>query len=82
MYNMKVQRNNGQIRSEQADPSRQEQADQIMSRAIRVEHIRDGASISQQTELSEMFRLEQSGVKASGEKTRQIGSEQEHHGER
>ena len=45
---------------------------QIRYRAIR----------SEQTELRGMIILEQSGVKASGEKTRQIGVEQEHHGER
>ena len=32
--------------------------------------------------MREMIRLEQNGVKASGEKTWQIGAEQEHHGER
>ena len=53
-----------------------------MSGAIRVEHIRYGASRSEQTEMREMIRLEQNGVKASGEKTWQIGAEQEHHGER
>ena len=53
-----------------------------MSEAIRVENIRDGASRSEQIELREMIRLEQSGVKASGERTRQIGAEQEHNGER
>ena len=35
----------------------------------------------EQIDLREITRLEQSGVKASGEKTRQIGAEQEHHGE-
>ena len=53
-----------------------------MSREIIVEQIRDGASRSDQTDLRIMLRLEQSGVKASGEKTRQIGAEREHHGER
>ena len=52
-----------------------------MSGAIRVEHIRDGSTISEQIELKGMIRLEQSGVKASGGKTRQIRAEQEHHGE-
>ena len=46
-----------------------------MSGAIIFDQIRDGASITDQTELKEMIRLEQSGVKSSGEKTRQIGSE-------
>ena len=40
-----------------------------MSGAIRVEHIRDGKSRSEQTELMGIIRLEQSGVKASGEKS-------------
>ena len=53
-----------------------------MSGAIRVENIRDGASRSDQTELRGMIRLEQSGVTVSGEKTRQIGAEREHHTER
>ena len=52
-----------------------------MSGAIVVEHIRDGASRSYQKELMGMIRLDQSGVKASGEKTRQIGAEQGYHGE-
>ena len=39
-----------------------------MSRAIRVENIRDGANRSDNKELKGMIRLEQSGVKASGEK--------------
>ena len=39
-----------------------------MSGSIRVEHIRDGYIRSEQTELRGMIRLEQSGVKASGEK--------------
>ena len=39
-----------------------------MSREIRVYQIRDGARRSEQTELRGMVRLEQSGVKASGEK--------------
>ena len=45
-----------------------------MSGSIRVEHIKYGAIISQQTELRGMIILEQSGVKASGEK--RGGSEQ------
>ena len=53
-----------------------------MSGVIRVENIIDGANRSEQIDLREITRLEQSGVKASGEKTRQIGAEQEHHGER
>ena len=52
-----------------------------MSGAIRVEHIRDGSSRSEQTELRGVIRLEQSGVKASGEKMRKIGAEQENNGE-
>ena len=36
--------------------------------SIRVEHIRDGESRSEQIDLRIMIRLEQSGVKASGEK--------------
>ena len=36
----------------------------------------------EQTDLRGMIRLEQSGVKASGGKTWQIGAEQENHGER
>ena len=39
-----------------------------MRGAIRVEQIRDGASRSEHTELRGIIRLEQSGVKASGEK--------------
>ena len=42
-----------------------EQADQSIRRAIRVEQIRDGASISEQTDLMGMIRLEQSKVEAS-----------------
>ena len=53
-----------------------------MSRAIRVDNIRYGASILEQTEMRVMIRLEQSGVKASGEKMGQIGEELEHHKER
>ena len=44
-----------------------EQSDQSMSGAIGVEQIRDRESISDQTELRVMIRLEQIGVKASGE---------------
>ena len=66
--NYKVQRNKRQSRSERADPSRSEQADQIMSKEVIVEHIRDGASRSQQTDSRGMIRLQQSGLKASGEK--------------
>ena len=53
-----------------------------MSRAIRVEQIRDGERRSDQTELRGMIILKQSGVKASDKKTWQIGAECEHHGER
>ena len=49
---------------------------------IRVEHIRDEESRSEQIELRGMIRLEQIGVKASEEKMRQIGAERGHHGER
>ena len=44
--NYKVQRNEILSRSERADPSRSEQADQNISGAIIVGHIRDGASRS------------------------------------
>ena len=64
----KVHRSEGQSRSEQADQSRQDQADQSMSGSSIVEHIRDGASRSEQTDLRGMIKLEQRGVKASGEK--------------
>ena len=80
--NQKFQRRERQRKSEQADPSRSEQSDQSMSGAIIVEHIRDEESISEQTELRGMIRLEQSGVKASDEKTCQIVAEQEQHRER
>ena len=53
-----------------------------MSGAIRVEKIRDGESRLEQTDLRGMIRLEQSGVRASGGKTLQIGVEREHHRER
>ena len=66
--NQKVQRNERQSRSEQADPSRLEQADQSMSGTIRFEQIRDGEIRPDQTELRGIIRLDQSGVKASGEK--------------
>ena len=46
-----------------------------MNGAIRVENIRDGAIRSDQKELREMIILDQSGVKASGGKTRHIGAE-------
>ena len=65
-----------------SDPSRPEQAYQSMSGAIRVENIRDGATRSDQTDMRRIIRLDQSGVKASEEKTRQIRVDQEHHGER
>ena len=39
-----------------------------MSGTIRVEHIRDGSSRSEHTEMRGVIRLEQSAVKASGEK--------------
>ena len=45
-----------------------EQANQSMSGAIRVEYIRGGTRRSEQTELMGIIRLEQSRVKASGEK--------------
>ena len=80
--NKKVQRNKIQSTSERADQSRSDQAHQIMSGKIRVEHIRDGEIRSEQMELRGMIRLEQGGVKASGEKNWHIGAEQEHHGER
>ena len=47
-----------------------------------VEQPRYGESISDQTELMGMIRLEQSGMKASGGKTWQIGADRENHGER
>ena len=53
-----------------------------MSGSIRVEQIRYVTSRSEQAELRRMIRLEQSGVKASGEGTRQIRADQEHHVER
>ena len=53
-----------------------------MNGAIIVENIIYGARKSEQTELRGMIILEQSQVKASGGKTRQIGAEQEHHRER
>ena len=52
-----------------------EQADQSMSASIIVEKIRGGLSRSEQTYLRGGIRLEQSGVKASGEETWQIGAE-------
>ena len=53
---------------ERADTSRLDQVDQITSTAIIVEHIRDGAIRSEQIYIRGMIRLEQNGVKASGEK--------------
>ena len=53
-----------------------------MSGEIRAEHIRDGASRSEQAEMGGVIILEKSGVKESGEKMRQIGAEREHHRER
>ena len=53
-----------------------------MSGAIRVEKIIDRAIRSDQTDLRGMLRLDQSGVKESEEKTRQIGAAREHHEER
>ena len=66
--NQKVQRNERQSRSERADPSRSEQADQSMIGAIIVEKIRDGEIRLQKTEMKGMIILEKRGVKASGEK--------------
>ena len=43
------------------------QEDQSTNGEIRVEKIRDGESRTEQTYLRGMIRLEQSGVKASGE---------------
>ena len=65
-----------------ADTSRLEQSDQSMSGTMIFEQIRDGERRPDQTELRGMIRLEQSRVKASGEKTWQIGAEREYHGER
>ena len=56
-----------------------EQADQSMSGAIRIEQVRDRSSRLEQTEMRRIIRLDQSGVKASGEKTRKVGVEREHH---
>ena len=66
--NQKVQRNKRHSRSEQADPSRSEQADKSIIGEIRVEQIRYGSSRSGQIDLRGMIRLENSRVKASGEK--------------
>ena len=52
-----------------------------MSGSIIVEHIRYGSSRSKQAYLRRIIILEQSLVKESGEKTRQIRVELEHHGE-
>ena len=80
--NQKFQRNERQIRSERADQIIPEQADQRMSRVIRVEQIRDGSSRLEPIQPRVMIRLEQSRVKASRGKTRQIGVEREHNGEK
>ena len=53
-----------------------------MSGAIRVENIRDGSTRLEQIELRGMIELEQSRVRESREKMRQIRAEREHHGER
>ena len=66
--NLKIQREKRLSISERADPSRSEQAYQSMSGTISVEHIRDGASRSEQKEMRGMIILEQSGVKSSEEK--------------
>ena len=66
--NQKVQRKKIQSRSERAGQIISDQEDQSMSGAIIVEHIRYGASRSKQTQLRGMIRLEQSGVKSSGDK--------------
>ena len=66
--NYKIQSNKRKSISERSDTNRSEQTDQRMSGAIIVDHIRYGASRSEQTELRGMLRLEQSRVKASGEK--------------
>ena len=66
--NQKFQRNERQSRSERADPRILKQAYQSMIRAIVFGQIRDGASRSEQIELKEMIRFEQSRVKSSGEK--------------
>ena len=63
--NQKFQRNERQSRSELADQIISEQADQRISRAIIVEHIRDGAIRLEQIWLRRIIRVEQSGVKAS-----------------
>ena len=64
----KVQRNKRQSKYEKSDPIRSEQADKNMRGEIRVEPIIDGASISEQTELRGMLRIEQSRLRESGEK--------------
>ena len=66
--NQKVQRNERQSRYERYDPSRSDEVYQSTGRAIIVEKIRDEETRSEQTELREIIRLEQSEVKASGEK--------------
>ena len=60
--------NERHIRSERADPSILDKAENSTSGAIRVEHIRNGASISEQLKLRGIIRLEKSGVKSSREK--------------
>ena len=80
--NEKFQRNKRQSISEQSYPSILEQLDQSMSVAIRVEHMRDVASILEKTYIIGMIRLELIGVKASEQKTRQIGAERKYHRDR
>ena len=53
-----------------------------MSRVIIVEQIRDGSSRLEPIQPRVMIILEQSRVKASRGKTRQIGVEREHNGEK
>ena len=80
--NQKVQNNEIQSRPDRADPSRLEQAKQSTIREIIIDQDRDGARRLEQIDLREMNRLERIGVKASGEKMRQIGVEREHQGQR
>ena len=54
---------------DRADLSELIQADQSMSGATIVDQIRYGESISEQTDLRGVIRLEQSGVNSSDEKT-------------
>ena len=79
--NQKVQNNKIQSRPDRADPSRLEQAKQSTIREIIIDQDRDGARRLEQIDLREMNRLERIGVKASGEKMRQIGVEREHQGQ-